>query len=644
MKNKLPLFIIIAVLCLVSCSKDNKDIDDNLTQSLVVTTGEPTEITETSAKIPTEVNGKNLIARGVCYSLSPNPAIDGSKTTDDVRTGISSSTIPNLLKGNKYYVRSYATDTKGTVYGEEKSFTTKGEPETGIKISTVPVKEITATSAISGGNITTDGGFPLIQRGICWSLNEDPTTDDPHTTEGADTGIYSSKITGIYGDKTYYVRSYAINSNGTTYGQQISFNTSKDIPSLLTTDVSDVTYTTAISGGTIINIGDDKIITCGVCWSVTKNPTIGNSKTVDNPIDNHFKSSITNLSPNKIYYVRSYATNSSGTAYGQETCFNTPPKPSISTNEVSEITANNAICGGNVYDCEEKDILDCGLCWSTTPYPTINNDKISTSSKGGKFSQKLPNLNPTDENGTRYFVRSYLTTNLETVYGEQRSFKTMSFIYFTSDAFLAYCIKNYDKNNDGFISEFEIENVTTLEISSKEEIKDHTDLYNFQSLKRLIVIGSEITQINLTVFPTLEYVDISNNKNFQILGTFNCWNLKYLKCDNNDLVDLDLNGLRNLTYLDCSENPRFAGSNIIPQIELFSLDSKRTVDLGYCPNLEYFDCHGCNIYDYLDPSKCNNLQTLNTLNNPNLLGIYLNPGQVIKNLSKDDSTIIIGGR
>jgi hypothetical protein len=84
---------------------------------------------------------------------------------------------------------------------------------------------ITATSAVIGGNVTFDGGAAVTARGVCWSTSTNPTTDDKHTTNGTGTGAFTSSITGLTPNTTYYVRAYATNIAGTAYGNQRTFIT-----------------------------------------------------------------------------------------------------------------------------------------------------------------------------------------------------------------------------------------------------------------------------------------------------------------------------------------------------------------------------------------------------------------------------------
>jgi plastocyanin len=93
-------------------------------------------------------------------------------------------------------------------------------------LSTLPVTNISLTTATTGGNITSDGNAAVIARGVCWSTSGNPSTSDSKTTDGTGTGQFASNIAALTQGTLYYVRAYAINSAGTAYGDQVSFNTS----------------------------------------------------------------------------------------------------------------------------------------------------------------------------------------------------------------------------------------------------------------------------------------------------------------------------------------------------------------------------------------------------------------------------------
>ena len=92
-------------------------------------------------------------------------------------------------------------------------------------IITTAASSITGTSAISGGNIPNDGGSLITQRGICYSTSSSPTTANTTIIGGSGTGSFTSNLTGLTASTTYYVRAYATNSAGTSYGNEVSFTT-----------------------------------------------------------------------------------------------------------------------------------------------------------------------------------------------------------------------------------------------------------------------------------------------------------------------------------------------------------------------------------------------------------------------------------
>jgi len=96
-------------------------------------------------------------------------------------------------------------------------------------VKTAEITEVSETGAIGGGNVESDGGATVTERGICWSTEQMPTTDDRHTSSGTGTGTYTCELTDLNPTTTYYVRAYATNSKGTNYGDEVSFVT-EDIP------------------------------------------------------------------------------------------------------------------------------------------------------------------------------------------------------------------------------------------------------------------------------------------------------------------------------------------------------------------------------------------------------------------------------
>jgi uncharacterized protein (TIGR02145 family) len=195
-----------------------------------ITTSAISNVTATTASCGGNISadgGANVTQRGVCWGLIPNPEISYTTTTNQTNNGSGIgnyvSTISNLLPSTQYYVLAYAINKQGIAYGDNIIFTTTAQ--TAPTITTTTTSAITETTATSGGNVTADGGATVTVRGVCWSTNQNPTIADSKTTDGSGLGTFTSSITGLTANTTYYVRAYATNSVETAYGTETSFTT-----------------------------------------------------------------------------------------------------------------------------------------------------------------------------------------------------------------------------------------------------------------------------------------------------------------------------------------------------------------------------------------------------------------------------------
>ena len=270
----------------------------------------------------TSDGGSAITEKGICWGTSINPTIANNKTINGSGSNSFTSNITGLIAKATYFVRAYATNSFGTEYGDNVSFSTTATASLP-KITTTSISIITSVSGQSGGNITDDGGAIVNNRGVCWSTLSNPTTTDSKTSEGSGSGIFISSINGLNVYTRYYVRAYATNSVGTAYGNQLYFTTSAGLPTVITSSISNVTSSTATGGGTVSSTGGSSVTARGICYYTAPNPTITNSRVVSGSGTGTFTSSITGLVSNRTYYVRAYATNSLGTAYGSEVNFST---------------------------------------------------------------------------------------------------------------------------------------------------------------------------------------------------------------------------------------------------------------------------------------------------------------------------------
>jgi len=395
----------------------------------VLTTTTITSITSsgsTSGGTISSSVGSTVTARGVCYATTQNPTISNSITSNGTGTGAFTSTITGLTPATTYYVRAYATNTTGTGYGNELSFTTTsvGSPS----LTTTAITSITQTTASSGGNVTSDGGLSVTSRGVVWSTNISPTIAlSTKTSNGTGTGAFTSSITGLTASTTYYVRAYATNSNGTSYGIEQPFSTlaANTTPVVTTTAVTSITQTTASSGGNVTSAGGLTVTARGICYATTQNPTIANSIVAGGTGTGAFTSSITGLTASTTYYVRAYATNSLGTSYGTQVSFSTlaaNTTPVVTTTAVTSITQTTASSGGNVTSDGGLTVTARGVCYATTQTPTIASSIVAGGTGTGSFTSSITGITAS----TTYYVRAYATNSLGTAYGSQQSFTTLA--------------------------------------------------------------------------------------------------------------------------------------------------------------------------------------------------------------------------
>jgi len=190
-------------------------------------------------------------------------------------------------------------------------------------VTTLVITDIAQTTAIGWGNVTSEGSSGVLFRGICWSKSKNPTIADDHCTNGYGQGTFSCLLTGLTDNTKYYVRAYASNSEGTGYGDTISFRTRPiQPPSISTAPVTGITPTSAICGGNIVSDSGATIISRGVCWGLHINPTISDNHTSDGTGTGTFVSSMTGLTPKTPYFIRAYVISNAGTVYGENQLFN----------------------------------------------------------------------------------------------------------------------------------------------------------------------------------------------------------------------------------------------------------------------------------------------------------------------------------
>lgn len=204
------------------------------------------------------------------------------------------------------------------------------------------------------------------------------------------------------------------------------------VPTIVTNTVTAITMNSVAAGGNITTDGGSPVTLRGVVWSKLPTPTIQlATKTLDGPGAGAFDSAVLNLNANTTYYIRAYATNAYGTAYGNEVTFKTLVNPAdlpvITTTTVTDITTNSAVTGGNVTSAGASPVTSRGVVWGLNTDPTILiNTGISSNGIGlGAFISNATNLMP----DTTYYIKAYATNSHGTGYGAEFSFTTSPLLY-----------------------------------------------------------------------------------------------------------------------------------------------------------------------------------------------------------------------
>jgi len=187
---------------------------------------------------------------------------------------------------------------------------------------------VTYTTAELGGNVSSTNDSNVTERGVYWSTTDGftPHVQGTKVSETGDwgTGIFVVYVTGLPPGTPIYFRAFAANNSGTGYTAQDSFTTLVvTAPEVTTAAISNVTFTSADSGGDVTSDGGAPVTARGVCWGTSVDPTTTGSHTTDGPGTGTFTSHITGITPGTAYHVRAYATNSVGTAYGSDVGFTT---------------------------------------------------------------------------------------------------------------------------------------------------------------------------------------------------------------------------------------------------------------------------------------------------------------------------------
>jgi uncharacterized protein (TIGR02145 family) len=168
-----------------------------------------------------------IIKKGVCWNTTQNPTIENPYTVNGAGMEPFISSITGLSQGQTYFVRAYAMNSTDTAYGNQVSFITSINIVTPSIITTNPTN-LTQTTVKIGGNIISDGGADVTERGICWNTTGNPTKTDNPFPNGIGIGEFSCDIISFSPGQTCHIKAYASNNAGTAYGNEIIVTTPRE--------------------------------------------------------------------------------------------------------------------------------------------------------------------------------------------------------------------------------------------------------------------------------------------------------------------------------------------------------------------------------------------------------------------------------
>lgn len=418
--KKLHFIILAAMLAFLGCGKKAEEVN----VELVTVENEVKTIGSTQAYFECEFEYLNEITKALLVYSEDDQLKYAQTSKLELVNGKWVTQMNYLEKSTKYYYRYEFYNGYNLMWTEIFNFTTTDQQDKPT-VETVEATNITMTTATVEGNVTNDGGSPVTERGICYSIYENPSLSDSVRLAGTGIGRFYCEMTNLTNATTYYIRAFATNSEGTSFGDVITIRTVEHplLATVTTDEVSDITINTAVCGGNVLNDGFAEVTERGICYATHQEPTVFDYKVAGGEGLGLFQCRMSGLEMLTTYYVRAYAKNSEGYAYGNEVSFVTADEtylPEVITHPVTDFNHFYAIGGGEVVANGGLDIIERGICWSTSPNPVTTGNKLTAGTGMGEFSCRMLSL----FGNTTYYVRAFAANAAGLAYGNEVTFTT----------------------------------------------------------------------------------------------------------------------------------------------------------------------------------------------------------------------------
>ena len=409
--------ITIVVTVLTGCKKE---------VAPVIMTKDVSDVRATTAFCGGDITSEGsstITARGVCWSTGTTPTIADSKTSDGTGAGSFTSNLTGLNGATVYYVRAYATNSAGVGYGMAMSFTTLGQSPSPYGVAATNIDSTTATlnGLVNANFLSTVVTF---EYGTTTSYGSTATSSQSPVTGYAPTSV-NKDITELTPGSIYHFRVKAVNSLGTSYGNDLTFTTLGLVP---TVSILAATFMTndvvALNGNvnanylsTIVTFEYGTTISYGLTERATQSPVTGNTAT-------NVSAAITDLMAGTVYHFRVKAENSMGTIYSNDLTFITfGLVPTVTTLDAKSIGSTIATLNGSV----DANFLSTVVTFEYGTTIGYGSNAITTQSPVKDHtvtdvSANIVGLSAT----TTYHFRVKAVNSLGTSYGNDLSFITSS--------------------------------------------------------------------------------------------------------------------------------------------------------------------------------------------------------------------------